>query len=109
MRSYPLASFGHIQNFERTPPDKYVQWMNVTHVLVCDVSSSLAVCPVIMRSTSCMYPLMSVPPELRVTGQVREFPGQVPRAHSVIAQRTLCLFLIRYIFVLSVIHLLHVR
>ena len=21
VRSYPLASFGHVQNFERTPPD----------------------------------------------------------------------------------------
>ena len=29
VRSYPLASFGHVQNFERTPPDKDVRWMNV--------------------------------------------------------------------------------
>ena len=28
--SYPLASFGHVQNFEQTSPDKDVQWMNVS-------------------------------------------------------------------------------
>ena len=33
-RSYPLESFGHVQNLERTPPDKYVRWVNVTHALV---------------------------------------------------------------------------
>ena len=36
--SYPLVSFGHVQNFERTPPDKYVRWVNVTHWhAVCQV------------------------------------------------------------------------
>ena len=29
--SFPLASFGHVQNFEQMPPDKYVRWVNVTH------------------------------------------------------------------------------
>ena len=48
VRSYPLASFGHAQNFERTPPGKYVRWMNVTHALVCGLSGSRAVCPVLM-------------------------------------------------------------
>ena len=43
------------------------------------------------------------------TGQVTEFPGRVTREHSVIIQRTFCPFLIRYIFVLSVIHPLHLR
>ena len=62
--SYPLASFGHVQNFERTPPDKYVRCMNVTHALVCGLSSSRAVCQVQMHSASCKYPLMSVPHEL---------------------------------------------
>ena len=42
VRSYPLASFGHVQNFEQTPPDKYVQWMNVTCALVCGLSGSHA-------------------------------------------------------------------
>ena len=53
--SYPLASFGHVQNFERTPPDKYVRWMNVTctHALVCGLSGSSAVCQVLMRLASC--------------------------------------------------------
>ena len=37
------------------------------------------------------------------------FPGRVPRMHSVIVQRTFSPFLIRYGFVLSVIHLLNVR
>ena len=37
--SYPFASFGHVQYFEPTPPDKYVQWVNVTHALVCGLSS----------------------------------------------------------------------
>ena len=55
--SYPLASFGHVQNFERTPPDNYVRWMNVTHALVCGLSGSCAVCPVLMRSASCRYPV----------------------------------------------------
>ena len=38
VRSYQLASFGHVQNFERTPPDKDVRWMNVTCGLVCGLS-----------------------------------------------------------------------
>ena len=111
VRSYPLASFGHVQNFERTPPDKYVRWLNVTHALVCVLSGSRAVCPVIVRSVSCMYPLMSadLSCESSTAGQVTEFPGRVPHLHSVIVQPMLCPFLIRYIFVLSVIHLLHVR
>ena len=55
--SYPLASFGHIQNLERTPPDKYVRWMNVTHALVCGLPGSRAVCQVLMRLASCRYPV----------------------------------------------------
>ena len=57
--SYLLASFGHVQNFDRTLPDKYVRWMNVTHALVCGFSSSRAVCPVQMHSASCRYPVVS--------------------------------------------------
>ena len=98
VRSYPLASLGHVQNFERTLPDKYVRWMNITHALVCGLSGSRAVCPILIVSASCHYP-----------GQVREFPGRVPHAHSVIVQLTFCPLIILYIFVLSVIHLLHVR
>ena len=112
IRSYPLASFGHSQNFERTPPDKYVRWVNVTHALVCGLSGSRAVCPVLMRSASCRHPVCISWYPLTVncrTGQVTEFPGRVPHVHSVIFQRTFCPFLIRYIFVLSVIYLLHVR
>ena len=55
--SYPLASFWHVQNFEQTPPDKDVQWMNVTGALVCGLSGSRAVCPVVMHSASCKYPV----------------------------------------------------
>ena len=47
VRSYPLASFGHVQNFKLTPPDKDVRWMNVSNV----------VCPVLMRQASCTYPV----------------------------------------------------
>ena len=57
VRSDPLASFGHGQNFKWTPPDKYVRWMNFTHALVCGLSDSHAVCPVLMRSASCRYPV----------------------------------------------------
>ena len=42
VRSYPLASFEHVQNFERTPPDKDVRWTNVTCALVCGLSGSRA-------------------------------------------------------------------
>ena len=49
VQSYPLASFGHVQSFERTPPDKDVRWMNVTRALVCGLSGSHAVCPVYVR------------------------------------------------------------
>ena len=57
VRSYPLASFGHVQNFELTPPDKYARQMNVTHALVCGLSGSRAVCPVPMRSASYRHPV----------------------------------------------------
>ena len=57
VRLYPLASFGHVQNFERTPPDKCVQLMNVTRALVCGLSGSCAVCPVLMQLASCRYPV----------------------------------------------------
>ena len=102
VRSYPLASFGHVQNFERTPRDKCELWVNVTHALVCGLSGSRAVCPVLMRSASCMYQLMSVRSELWTfeRGQVKEFSRRVQRTHLVFVQRTFCPFLIRYIFVL---------
>ena len=45
----------------------------------------------------------------QLTEQVTEFPSRVPHAHSVFVQRTFCPFRIRYIFVLFVIHPLHVR
>ena len=40
VRSHPLASFEHVKNFERTPPDKDVRWMNVTRAFVCGLSGS---------------------------------------------------------------------
>ena len=115
VRSYPLASFGHVQNFERTPPDKYVRWMNFTHALICGLSGYCAICPVLMRLASCRYPVcirwcpFDLSCERSTAGHVTEFPRRVPYAHSVIAQRTFFPFLIWYIFVLSVVHLLHVR
>ena len=57
VRSYQLASFGHVQNFEWTSPDKDVRWMNVTRALVCGLSGSCVVGPVLMRSVSCRYPV----------------------------------------------------
>ena len=114
-RSYPFASFGHVQNFERTPPDKYVRWMNVTRAVVCGLSGSRAFCLVIMRSLSCRYPVcipwcpFNLNCERSTTGHVTEFPKRVPHAYSVFVQRTFSPYLIRYIFVLSVIHLLHVH
>ena len=113
--SYPLASFGHVQNFKWTQLGKYVRWMNVTRALLCGLSGSLAVCPVLMRSASCRYSVCIrwCPFDLNcirwTTGQVTEFPRRVSHAHSVFVQRTFCQFLIRYIFVLTVIHPLHVR
>ena len=62
VRSYPLASFEHVQNFERTPPDKDVWWMNVTRALVCGLSGSRSFG---ILYISGMYPLMSVRPDLR--------------------------------------------
>ena len=61
VRSYPLASFEHVQNFERTPPDEDVGWMNVSCALVCGLSGSRASG---ILNVSCMYPSMSVRPEL---------------------------------------------
>ena len=48
-RSYQLASFGHVQNYELTPPDKDLRWMNVTRALVYGLFDSQAVCLVVMR------------------------------------------------------------
>ena len=61
VRSYLLASFGHVQNFERTPPDKDFRWMNVSCALVCGLSGSRASDIV---KVSCMDPSMSVRPRL---------------------------------------------
>ena len=100
--SYPLANFGHVQNFKRTPPDKNVRWMNVTRALVCGLSGSRAVCPFLMRSASCRCPVcirywpFDLNCDRSTTGQVTEFPRQVPHGHSVFVQRTFCPFLIPY-------------
>ena len=113
VRFYPLASFEH--DFERTPLDKYVWWVKVTHALVCGLSGSHAVCPVFLRSASCRCPVcipccpFDLSCEPSTAGQVTEFPGRLPHLQSVIVQPLLCPFIIQYIFVLSVIHLLHVR
>ena len=115
IRSYPLASFGHVQNFEQTPPDEDVWWVNVTRALVCSLSGSHAVCPFLMRLASCRYPVcirccpVDLSCDLLTTGQVTEFAGRISHAQSVTVQRMFCPFLIRYIFVLSVQHPLHVR
>ena len=61
IRSYPLASFKQVQNFDRTPPDKYVRWVNVSCALVCGWSGSRASG---ILYVPCMYHLMSVQPEL---------------------------------------------
>ena len=60
VRSYRMASFGHVKIFELTPPDKDIWWMNVTCVLVKQF--------VLALWASCSYPtyylLMSVQREL---------------------------------------------
>ena len=104
--SNPFASFGNVQNFERTPPDKYVRWMNITHALVCCLSGSRVVCLFCMRLASCRYPVCC---ERSTTEQATEIPGRVAHAHSVIVQRQFCPFLILQIFALSIINVLHVR
>ena len=50
-----------VQNFERMPPDKDVRWMNVSCALVCGLSGSRGSG---ILKVSCMYPSMSVRPEL---------------------------------------------
>ena len=93
----------------------YELWVNVTHALVCGLYGSRAVCPVLMRSASCRYPVcirwcpFDRSCERSTARQVKECPGRVRQVHSVIVQPTFCPFLIRYIFVLSIIHLLHAR
>ena len=54
--SYPLASFGHVKNFERTPPNKYVQDERYSCVglrfvrFSCGLSGSHVVCLVLMSN-----------------------------------------------------------
>ena len=55
--SYLFASFGHVRNFEQTPPDKDVRSMEVTRALVCGLSGSHVVCSILMRLQSCRYPV----------------------------------------------------
>ena len=62
VRSYLLASFEHVQNFERTPLDKDVRWINVTCALVCGLSVSRAFGTLYVSG---MFPLMFVRPETR--------------------------------------------
>ena len=62
VRSYPLASFEHVQDYERTPPDKDIRRMDVTRALVCGLSGSRSFG---ILQVSGMYPLMSVRPDLR--------------------------------------------
>ena len=101
VRSFSFASFGHVQNFERTPPNKYVRWMNVTHALVCGMSGSRAVCPVLMRSVSCMYPLMSVRHELWTVKY---------KTYDIVPQTsTACTFRVRLTNVWSVSYTVHIR
>ena len=75
--------------------------MNVTHALVCGLSGSRAVCPFLMRSASCMYPLMSIRPELRTinyrTGK------RFPRTNIT------CAFIDRSSNVLTISYTVHIR
>ena len=89
--------------------------MNVTRALVCGLSGSRAVCPFLMRSASCRYPVcirwcpFDLSCERSTLGQVREFHGRISHAHYLIVHRTFWPFLIRYIVAVSVLHPLHVR
>ena len=57
VRSYPLASFGHVENYERTLQDKDVRWINVSNAVSGSHASGILY-------ISCMYLSMSVLPEL---------------------------------------------
>ena len=72
--SYPLASFGHVQNFEQTPLDKYVRWMNVTHALVCGLSGSRVIVQFscIQHPVGILYVSVDVPSTLVVNGQLQD-------------------------------------
>ena len=111
--SYLLASFGHVQNFKRTPLDTDVRWMSITRAFVCGLSGSTVVCPVLMCSASCRYPVcirwcpFHLSCEWSTTAHVKEFHGRVPHVHSVIVQLRFCPFLIRHISILSVILYIH--
>ena len=89
VRSYPLESSGHVQNFEWTPPDIYERWVNVIHASVCGLCGSRAVCPVLMRSASCRYPVciplcpFDLSCERSTARQFKECPGRVRHVLSV--------------------------
>ena len=80
--------------------------MNVTRELVCGLSGSRTVCPVLMRSASCrypdcMYPLMSVRPDLWTVNY--RTGNRVPRTNIA------CAFFDRSMDVLSVSYTVHIR
>ena len=110
---FPLACFGHVQNFELTPRDKnmYGGWMlPMPWYAVCPVLVQFFLSSCLQHPVSIHWCPFGLSCEQSTSGQVKEFPVWLPHAHSVIVQRTLfCPFLIHNIFVLSVIHLLHVR
>ena len=64
VRSYTLASFEHDQNFERTPPDKDVRWMNVSLCVSMRFVRFSSVRHPLGTHVSYMYRSMSVRPEL---------------------------------------------
>ena len=106
VRSYPLAKFWTCSKL-RTDATRLKcmvdeRYIFCIHALLCGVSGSRAVCPaVLMRSASCRYMhpvyICWCPFDLTfkrsATGQVTEFPGRIPHAHSVIVQRTFFRFL----------------
>ena len=113
----PVLSLGKFRTCLKlwTDATEYVPWVNVTHALICGFSGSGVVCPALMCLAFYRYPVcirwcpLDLNCEWSTVGQVKEFPRRVPHVHSLILQPTFCPFLIWYIFVLFVIHLLHIR
>ena len=61
VRSYPLACFGHVQNIERTPPDKDFRWMNVSCALVCGSLSGSRASGILYDSVDVRWTLVVEP------------------------------------------------
>ena len=73
----PAESFVHVQNLERTPPEKGARWMYGSHALACVLFGA---CAFLILYLSSSHPLMSGGPEprpdhyLTCNGSIRGVP-----------------------------------